>query len=82
MYFQALARCLRPTTDFETLRKYPKWVFQFVKDKNSSVNADKYVILYTCEPQNTGETSPAITPFHFFGYSNFSNFYHEKTSIT
>ena len=24
----------------------------------------------------TGKTSPAITPFHLFGYSNFSNFYH------
>ena len=24
----------------------------------------------------TGETSPAITPSHLFGYSNFSNFYH------
>ena len=23
----------------------------------------------------TGETSPVITPFHFYGYSNFSNFY-------
>ena len=30
----------------------------------------------------TGETSPAITSFHFFGYSNFSNFYHWITSIT
>ena len=24
----------------------------------------------------TGETSPAITPFHFFDYNNSSNFYH------
>ena len=23
----------------------------------------------------TGETSPVINPFHFYGYSNFSNFY-------
>ena len=27
----------------------------------------------------TGETSQAITSFHFFDYSNFSNFYHKKT---
>ena len=43
MRFQALVGCLRPTIDLETRRKYPKWVFQFVKDKISSVNADKYV---------------------------------------
>ena len=30
----------------------------------------------------TGETPPAITPFHFFGYSNFSNFHHLITFIT
>ena len=30
----------------------------------------------------TGKTSPAITPFHFFGYSNFSNFNHLITSTT
>ena len=30
----------------------------------------------------TGETSPAITSFYFFGYSNFSNFYHLITFIT
>ena len=29
-----------------------------------------------------GETSPAITSFHFFGYSNSSTFYHQITSIT
>ena len=39
MCFQALVGC----TDPETLRKESKWVFQFVKDKISSVNADKYV---------------------------------------
>ena len=27
----------------------------------------------------TGETAQAITPFHFFDYFNFSNFYHEIT---
>ena len=30
----------------------------------------------------TGETSPAITPFHFFGNFNFFNFHHSKTFIT
>ena len=29
----------------------------------------------------TGETSPVITPFHFFDYYNFSNFYHLITFI-
>ena len=29
----------------------------------------------------TGETSPAITPFHFFGDFNFSYFYHQITLI-
>ena len=33
MCFLAVIGCLRPTTDFETLRKDPKLVFQFVKDK-------------------------------------------------
>ena len=43
MCFQSLVGCLRPTTHFETLRKDPEWVFQFVKDKISSLNEDKYV---------------------------------------
>ena len=43
MCFLAVIGCLRPTTDIETLRKDPKLVFQFVKDKISSVNGDKYV---------------------------------------
>ena len=36
----------------------------------------------------TGETSPVITPFHLYGYSNFSNFYqlitveHMQTGVT
>ena len=33
MCFLAVIGCLRPTTDFETLRRDPKLVFQFVKDK-------------------------------------------------
>ena len=43
MCFLAVIGCLRPTNDFETLTKDPKLVFQFVKDKISSVNGDKYV---------------------------------------
>ena len=43
MCFLAVIGCLRPTTDFETLRKDPKLVFQFVKDKISRVNGAKYV---------------------------------------
>ena len=43
MCFLAVIGCLRPTTNFETPRKDPKLVFQFVKDKISSVNGDKYV---------------------------------------
>ena len=43
MCFQAQIGCLRPTTHFETLRKDPEWVFQFVKDKISCLNEDKYV---------------------------------------
>ena len=43
MCFLAVIGCLRPTIDFETLRRDPKLVFQFVKDKISSVNGDKYV---------------------------------------
>ena len=43
MCFQSLVGCLRPTIHFETLRKDPEWVFQFVKDKISSLNEDKYV---------------------------------------
>ena len=42
--------CLRPTTDFETLRKDPTLVFQFVKDKISSVNGDKYVNITDFSP--------------------------------
>ena len=38
MCFQARKGCLRPTTEFETLRKDPKLVFQFVKDGISSMN--------------------------------------------
>ena len=36
MCFLALVGCLRPTTDFETLSKDPKWVSEFVKAKYSS----------------------------------------------
>ena len=43
-------RLLRPTTDFETLRKDPKLVFQFVNDKISSVNGDKYVNITAFPP--------------------------------
>ena len=43
MCFLAVIGCLRPTTDSETLRKDPKLVFHFVKDKISSVNGDRYV---------------------------------------
>ena len=43
MCFQSLGGCLRPTIHFETLREGPEWVFQFVKDKISSLNEDKYV---------------------------------------
>ena len=43
MCFLVVIGCLRPTNDFETLTKDPKLVFQFVKDKISSVNGDKYV---------------------------------------
>ena len=38
MCFQARKGSLRPTTEFETLRKDPKLVFQFVKDGISSMN--------------------------------------------
>ena len=50
MCFLAVIGCLRPTTDFETLRKDPKLVFQFVKDKISSVNGDKYVDITNFSP--------------------------------
>ena len=40
MCFLAVIGFLRPTTDFETLRKDPKLVFQFVNDKISSVNVN------------------------------------------
>ena len=39
MCFLALVGCLRPTTDFETLSKDPKWVFEFVKAKYSGLMA-------------------------------------------
>ena len=51
MCFLAMIGCLRPTTDFETLRKDPKLVFQFVKDKISSVNGDKYVDISNFSPR-------------------------------
>ena len=41
---------MRPTNDFETLTKDPKLVFQFVKDKISSVNGDKYVNITDFSP--------------------------------
>ena len=41
MCFQAQKGCLRPTPEFETLRKDPNLVFQFVKDKISRMNLDK-----------------------------------------
>ena len=50
MCFLAVISCLRPTTDFETLRKDPRLVFQFVKDKISSVNGDKYVNITDFSP--------------------------------
>ena len=50
MCFLAVIGCLRPTTDFETLTKDPKLVFQFVKDKISSVNGDKYVNITDFSP--------------------------------
>ena len=50
MGFQALVGCWRLTTDFETLRKDPRLVFQFVKDKISSVNGDKYVNITDFSP--------------------------------
>ena len=43
MCFQARKGCLRSTPEFETLRKDPNLVFQFVKDKISSMNEDKNV---------------------------------------
>ena len=50
MCFLVVIGCLRPTNDFETLRKDPKLVFQFVKDKISSVNGDKYVNITDFSP--------------------------------
>ena len=50
MCFLAVIGFLRPTTDFETLRKDPKLVFQFVNDKISSVNGDKYVNITAFPP--------------------------------
>ena len=46
---------MRPTTEFETLRKDPKLVFQFVKDKISSMSKDKNVHIAnysSCEPKH------------------------------
>ena len=56
MCFQAWKGCLRPTTEFETLRKDPKLVFQFVKDKISSMNKYKDVHMAnysSCELKHT-----------------------------
>ena len=50
MCFLAVIGCLRPTNDFETLTKDPKLVFQFVKDKISSVNGYKYVNITAFPP--------------------------------
>ena len=50
MCFQAVIGYLRSTTNFETPRKDPKLVFQFVKDKISSVNGDKYVDITNFSP--------------------------------
>ena len=50
MCFLVVIGCLRPTNDFETLTKDPKLVFQFVKDKISSVNGDKYVNITDFSP--------------------------------
>ena len=50
MCFLVVIGCLRPTNDFETLTKDPKLVFQFVKDKISSVNGDKYVNIADFSP--------------------------------
>ena len=51
MCFLVVIGCLRPTNDFETLTKDPKLVFQFVKDKISSVNGDKYVNITDFSPR-------------------------------
>ena len=43
---------MRSTPEFETLRKDPNLVFQFVKDKISSMNEDRNVHIanyYSCE---------------------------------
>ena len=45
MCFLALVGCLRPTTDFETLSKDPKWVFWFAKAKYSGLMAINMFIL-------------------------------------
>jgi|OM-RGC.v1.032395214 hypothetical protein len=37
---------------------------------------------FTTKNIATGETSPAITPYHFLGNFNFSNFHHKITFIT
>ena len=43
----------------------------------------KQIILKTTKKNiATGETSPAITPYHFFGDFNFFNFHHLITFIT
>ena len=52
MFFQARKGCLRSTPEFETLRNDPNLVFQFVKDKISSMNEDRNVHIanyYSCE---------------------------------
>ena len=48
--FQAVIGWLRQTIDFETLRRDPKLVFQFVKDKISRMNGDKYVKITDFSP--------------------------------
>ena len=50
MCFLVVIGCLRPTIDFETLRRDPKLVFQFVKDKISRMNGDKYVNITDFSP--------------------------------
>ena len=55
---------------------------QSVKSLASKISLSLFIDAAPLSNIATGETSPAITPFHFFGYSNFSNFYHEITSIT
>ena len=48
----------------EILKKNQWNVFTMVRQRSSLLNIA------------TGETSQAITPYHFFNYSNFFGFYH------